>query len=387
VNILSSSLLEKLSRVTSSQKFIPEVDGLRFIAIFTVVLYHLRTSVLRFGDFNEELFKSDLFFTLLSNGGLGVNVFFTISGFILGLPFLRDFLYGTQRVSIRKYFVRRVSRLEPPYIIIMTLFFMLQVLALSLSFQELMPHFTASLLYGHFFIFGTWSVINPVAWSLETEVQFYLLAPLIAFIFKIRSVALRLFLYTGIIGLHLFVLANFTSVLIDWHLVKSIAYYFTNFFLGFVLADLFLMKSFQVRHKHWGFDLVGLLSLALLFYSYFKPGTLDMIIFCISTVGLFIATFKGVLFNRMLTNRIVTTIGGMCYTIYLIHYVFLFSVLKLFGDFLFSFDFGFYISFFLCFIVLIPALLLLSAVFFYCFERPFMYPDWYRRWTFGAKAV
>ena len=50
----------------------------------------------------------------------------------------------------------------------------------------LLPHFFASLFYAHGLVYGSWSEINAVTWSLEIEVQFYILAPLLCRVFSIR---------------------------------------------------------------------------------------------------------------------------------------------------------------------------------------------------------
>ena len=49
----------------------------------------------------------------------GVELFFIISGFILGLPFAKQYLAGGKQVRLGAYFLRRLTRLEPPYILIL----------------------------------------------------------------------------------------------------------------------------------------------------------------------------------------------------------------------------------------------------------------------------
>ena len=98
-------LLRHFQRKTASNNFIPEIDGLRFLAIITVVLYHLNTS------FSKEI-GLGLPDALIEMGGsksnfslawwwvrldLGVKVFFAISGFVLALPFLKYYLGITDR--------------------------------------------------------------------------------------------------------------------------------------------------------------------------------------------------------------------------------------------------------------------------------------------------
>ncbi len=159
------NLPDSLRRVTSGAAFIPEIDGLRFLAIFPVILQHFSERLSRKGPhlegFNEKMVG------VLSNGHIGVYIFFFISGFILALPFGKQKLLQGKPVSISKYYLRRLTRLEPPYLICMTLFFLLLVKVYHEQFSELFPHYVASCLYVHRIIYGVWSPINPLAWTLE----------------------------------------------------------------------------------------------------------------------------------------------------------------------------------------------------------------------------
>ena len=76
---------------------------------------------------------------------------------------------------LKQYLLRRLTRLEPPYLICLLLFFALQVLVKGRSAHALAPHLAASLVYLHDLIYAAESPINNVAWSLEVEVQFYLI--------------------------------------------------------------------------------------------------------------------------------------------------------------------------------------------------------------------
>src|ERR1041385_2546371 len=120
----SSKFHISLYRKTTSDLFIPEVDGFRFFAIATVVLYHLNTHFVRTigSQVEPSYYENSLTFLIMGEGGIGVNVFFAISGFILALPFARQHLLDAKPVNLRSYFVRRITRLEPPYIISLALF-------------------------------------------------------------------------------------------------------------------------------------------------------------------------------------------------------------------------------------------------------------------------
>src|SRR5258708_1597889 len=78
------------TRLTSSKNLIPEIDGLRFIAIAAVFLCHLPTTLLKHGDavYQSSHLETEVF-RWMTFGGFGVQLFFMISGFILALPFAR----------------------------------------------------------------------------------------------------------------------------------------------------------------------------------------------------------------------------------------------------------------------------------------------------------
>jgi len=69
---------------------------------------------------------------------------------------------------------------------------------------------------------------------------------------------------------------------------------------------------------HWGWDLVALAGWPVLFALEDKQVWLFL---ALLTLALYIATFRGALVNRVFRYPVITLIGGMCYSIYLFHYV------------------------------------------------------------------
>jgi len=122
---MSRALLH-LRRITSSGRFVPEVDGLRFVAIASVVLYHLHGFVLANRVAPDV---RDSIRVVAEHGYRGVNLCYAISGFILGLPFAAHHLHGGPPVPLRPYFLRRLTRPGPPYIVNLLICFALLVLA------------------------------------------------------------------------------------------------------------------------------------------------------------------------------------------------------------------------------------------------------------------
>ncbi|HEX9620879.1 MAG TPA: acyltransferase family protein, partial [Polyangiaceae bacterium] len=91
----ASRLWSALSRRTSGGRFIAEIDGLRFVAIAWVLLYHVRS--LRGPDVAFPLH------VVTASGHFGVELFFMVSGFVLALPFAKAHLNQAPAPSLKWY--------------------------------------------------------------------------------------------------------------------------------------------------------------------------------------------------------------------------------------------------------------------------------------------
>src|SRR4051812_10470409 len=88
---LSDRLYKSLSRVTSSGAFIAEIDGLRFLAIAPVVIFHVRNYLAAHPVAAYVAPpESDWAGLITRHGHYGVQLFFVISGFVLALPFAKS---------------------------------------------------------------------------------------------------------------------------------------------------------------------------------------------------------------------------------------------------------------------------------------------------------
>lgn len=350
------------------------MDGLRTLAIGLVILWHLRIGIL---DTASEplLHAQGVLSWVVNKGWFGVQLFFVISGFILALPFARAHLHHKPSPRLLDYYVRRLTRLEPPYILSLVLLLFVRAHARDVSVSSLLPNFAASLFYVHNVVYDDVSAISGVAWSLEVEVQFYLLAPLLAWIFAVRSRLVRRGIF---IGVALFGVGAQAAVEARWGFhfrwAGTLPAQIQYFMLGMLLADLWL-SDWQPRSLPsylWDFAaLVGLCSLGLALHGpevAFRLGVLPAIFL------LYSGALRGRLFRGFLKRPLVSTFGGMCYSTYLLHT----TVIYLFYPALRSsaLPLSYPLRFALFLLPVTLSVIAVSALYFVLVERPCMERDW-----------
>lgn len=368
-------VLTHFSRETSSGQFIPEMDGLRLVAITMVILFHLNGYLVAKWPLHHSgsLPQSSCLAQTALVGFRGVELFFVISGFILALPFGAQHLAGGPAVSLRKYYLRRLTRLEPPYFVTVFVLFFLAVWVQGKTAADLLPHLGASLFYLHNLVYAQSSPVIGVAWSLEIEVQFYLLVPLLTLLFMIRNRRYRrgllMAMIVSLIGMQSFFLRDVRAAL-------SILSYLQFFLIGFLIADFFIAdwKEAPVTNVYWdGITVTGWpLMIALL-----QSERLAEWLFPFMILLLYTAAFLGTLTRSVFSNRWIIAIGGMCYSIYLIHY----EVISLAGRFTRRLGAGLpYWAYFLIQLTLIGAsVVAVCGLYFLLLEKPCMRRDWPQR--------
>lgn len=365
-----TEFLRPYQRITSTGQFIPEIDGLRFIAIFSIYLYHLAGDVLRHSapDYPQTLMANWLFqVTQILN--IGVPLFFVISGFILSLPFAEAQRNLRKSVSLRTYFWRRVTRLEPPYFLCLLLIFVLKVAAAKGTAAGLMPNLIASIFYLHNPVFGRPSDINFVAWSLEVEIQFYILAPLLASVFAIASASIRRAVLIAMVLLSTGV-SEFASG--QPPLQLSLLAFAQYFLAGFLLAEFYLAGA--RRASGWLWDLISIAGWSLLLALLVMGGAIITWVAPWLILLLYVAAFQGSVIHRFVTNPWITTIGGMCYSIYLVHN-YAIAALGMITESV-SPAAPFTSRLLIQFLLMSPIVLVIGALYFRFVERPFMRTDW-----------
>jgi peptidoglycan/LPS O-acetylase OafA/YrhL len=358
-------LQTRLSRATSGGRFIPELDGLRAIAIVWVVLQHIQQHM------GANLANASFGPRLLGETVFGVELFFIISAFILGLPFCVAARTGARPVGLKAYYLRRITRLEPPFLLHIVLVTAGWLLA-GYAFIEVLPHALAGLFYVSNFVDGRFhpAALNPVTWSLEVEVQFYILAPLLAWVFRpIRPIFRFICILGGTLGVLL------VRKMLPESFPVSLLDYFPYFAVGFVLADIYTTRWQQkLPTAAWatGVALMAWIAVFVLFQVHCPARTLVLA----AVLGIAVwASFQSRAFRSVLGNIYVSTLGGMCYSIYLLHTPIIWLMedyIPLYGqgETMLSLVYG-------GFIFGLP-IVLISTLFFMCVERPCMKRGWYK---------
>jgi peptidoglycan/LPS O-acetylase OafA/YrhL len=402
MNVIFRSAARLLSRRTSDGSFLPVIDGLRFVAIAWVFLFHSAGYVAKrihaietplWSLWDDGLIWSNIVVRFCSVGFFGVQLFFAISGFVLALPFARARLsHGVPaRVpTLRNYFIRRVTRLEPPYIANILACALWATLIKGAPVGEITKSALASLAYLHGVLLPGTPTLNGVAWSLEIEVRFYILAPLLALVFLISSTAVR----RGLLVAGILVSCAAQSV-VPKHLCygHSIVHQGHYFLLGFLLAD-FYVRDWVSRRPSRAWDAAGCAGWIMLFTILMMTVNADIrvhgpVIHTATCIAMFLAyagSLRGVLLPAVLSQPAIYLVGGMCYTIYLWHYPLIGVFGRLIGARLASSSLALdCLAYTAAFAVLSLPLL---TILFVTLERPFMDKTWPTKlWTRVRAAI
>ena len=148
----------------SNAKTFEFLDGIRGVAILLVVFSHLFYINPNSGGLIKMIGST------LVAGTLGVTVFFTLSGFLISLPFWKCKLQG-KPLSHKGYFSRRFWKIYPPLALSVVLLLPLYLWYYGGNWRLLGT--AAEWLSGIAWLVPVSGDLNPVMWSLIVEVHFY----------------------------------------------------------------------------------------------------------------------------------------------------------------------------------------------------------------------
>jgi len=307
----------------TSSRYYPYIDGLRALAVLSVLIFHLDGS-------------------WLPGGFVGVDVFFVISGFVVSASITRFQGRGLWQLLVY-FYARRIQRIFPALIVCLLLTTYLSVLLIPRSWLSSVNQDTG--LYAFFglsnFIlalsgrdyFAPITDFNPYAhtWSLAVEEQFYVIFPFLFLAWlggrKGRRLSVRLFA-AGLL------LSAFFSV---WQSQAdpTLAYFLTPSRFWELAAGVLLYQSFALRPLatmapagKMFYPLLGTSSLICLLGAFVvspaegfpMPGALPAVL---GTVGVIFSLHDRPQLKRLhglLGSRPLVSIGRISYSLYLWHW-------------------------------------------------------------------
>ena len=318
-----------MQRASISSTHIPAIDGLRALAVFAVVLYHLGIS-------------------WIPGGFLGVDLFFVISGYVITRLIL-DSIESANGLDIKKFYAARIRRLFPGLVVLLIVTSVMIALfapdAIRRFIQDVPYVLTGTnnwhlvaLQQDYFQAIGRPPLLQHT-WSLAVEFQFYLIWPIILlFIWRrfgkrvVRRAALVIATFSGT-ALFLFSLQadNATAGRIS-HIYFGTDTHSLGLFLGSALAVSWIPRNLTPNISQRAqdfvdgigvFGFIGLLCIFLFIDQ--ENATLYQIAFplaalfgCATLVSIVHPASR---FSPILSNRVFLWIGQRSYGIYLWHWV------------------------------------------------------------------
>ena len=236
-------------------KYRKDLDGIRAIAVLLVLFFHVDIVV----------FKA---------GFIGVDIFFTISGFLISGIVLRE--VQTTGFSFKKFYIRRATRLLPAYLfmLIITLLASLYILAPLALFDFFKSALASSLFVSNFYFlfnhsgyFSTSVHELPLlhTWSLSVEEQFYLIMPLSLILWmKIKIFKIRFAVLLGCLVFSIFVSGFLTSFNqgLSYFLVPSRIH---EFLFGTLLAVIINQFSNKITPSTFASNVLFVISILGIF--------------------------------------------------------------------------------------------------------------------------
>jgi peptidoglycan/LPS O-acetylase OafA/YrhL len=306
----------------NSNKYRPDIDGLRAFAVVSVILFHAQ-----FYFFNTQIFQG---------GFLGVDIFFVISGYLISKIIFEDVLLD-KKFSFLNFFQRRIRRILPILFFVISIFLLiayfvllpndLVLLAKSIFSQVAFISNMFFWSYYHFSYMAEDALLIPFlhTWSLSIEEQFYLVFPALVLIgYKfLKKYLVQIMVFIIIVSLIATHILSYKFPSFNFYLITSRGW---EFLFGSIFAY-FEIKKIKIRFLNDKYkNFITLLSFILIILSfiYFNeninhPSVITLIP-VISTTLLIYYSSKDQITYKILSFKPFVKIGLISYSLYLWHY-------------------------------------------------------------------
>jgi peptidoglycan/LPS O-acetylase OafA/YrhL len=307
---------------TGNAFYIPQLDGLRALAILSVMVFHC-----------AKRFRSVHLFWLADRGWCGVDLFFVLSGFLITGILLRS---RGEKGYFRNFYARRALRIWPLYYVMLVV--ALVIVPIAVGHNAFLRSYIGQKSQWQFWIYAFFAQNLPlplhlnirpnplvaVTWSLAIEEQFYLFWPVAVFFadsVRLLKVLVAVLVASPIIRL----------LAIHYGVEANTRYEFTIFRLdglcvGCIIAIILHKGLLSQRRLRWGG--AAALATGLIGFMFFLPApTLDVplpaMVFTYISVAfgglLCIALTTKSLLVRLLCAKPLASVGKISYCLYLLH--------------------------------------------------------------------
>lgn len=324
---IPTDVSERIENAEVNFGHFPVLDGLRGIAVITVMCYHL-----------EFLVPS--LHTVVKGGFLGVDMFFVLSGFLITSILVKEHDQNG-KISLKNFYIRRTLRLMPAFwVFLITLFFL---------GKYILPANEAAVIYdNNNFVYAAVYLMNwhhaaggvltgnlNHTWSLAIEEQFYIIWSLVL----VKAFAEARSRKQIAAGTAFFIILLITQRAIRAALGASIdvLYYSTDtridaLLIGCLASMLYCWKLIPSRiFSSDAFARVSYMAVIVafaIFIGFFHEdlslyyGSLSMFSAAVAVMILWLITHKNTVVHKFLEFKPLRWLGLISYGLYLWHYVF-----------------------------------------------------------------
>lgn len=292
----------------------PDLDGLRAVAVLSVLLFHLKVPY-------------------VTGGFVGVDVFFVLSGFLITRILAANAQGG--RPALLDFYDRRIRRIFPALIVVLAF---CAVVAIYLLLPDELSDFGASLgattlSFSNFFFYAQSGYFAPNAdlqpllhtWSLSIEEQFYFIFPLLLFWTATLDKDRQRLIIWGILAASLVIsiLRTEDHPEASFFLLPSRAW---ELLIGSVLA----LRFVPAPGRHWHREVAAALGIVLIavgVFTYTKQTVFPGYAALAPCIGAALFIWAGdlnpetgTLTSKLLGTPVLVFIGLISYSLYLWHW-------------------------------------------------------------------
>ena len=305
-------------------EYFPALTGVRAGAAYMVFLQH-------FNPFRQDqnswayLFCNELY--------VGVTFFFVLSGFLIAYRYML-----LERKEIKTYFVNRIARIYPIFIILTTLTFAFDfIYTIPIDSENLRIYLLNITFIKGFFDGLKFSGIAQ-GWSLTVEEMFYFIAPLIFFMLR-RSIANLILVPTLSIGIGLLLVTIFQQrtkygFFDNYNFMFNYTFFGRSieFCAGIALAIIYRQKMLVIDKRFLTYSGLFIICVSILTLSIIKDDynlgfqhplgkVINSIVLPVFGITMFYLGLlrEDTIISYILKSKLMLILGKSSYVFYLIH--------------------------------------------------------------------